>query len=93
MRADISDNLNQMIDSIDGISEHWDEIVLDEEYGLREKCIAVLERVNSMALTIQLLLKFNAIWLSDSEHEILDDIVNFVVDGINELDSINKESN
>ena len=91
MKADISDNLNQMIDSIDGISEHWQEIVLDED--LTDKCIAVLERVNSMALTIQLLLKFNAIWLSDSEHEILDDIVNFVVDGINELDSINKESN
>ena len=91
MRADISDNLNNMIDSIDGISEHWREIVLDED--LTDKCIAVLERVNSMALTIQLLLKFNAIWLSDSEHEILDDIVNFVVDGINELDSINKESN
>ena len=91
MKADISDNLNNMIDSIDGISEHWQEIVLDED--LTDKCITVLERVNSMALTIQLLLKFNAIWLSDSEHEILDDIVNFVVDGINELDSINKESN
>ena len=91
MRADISDNLNQMIDSIDGISEHWREIVLDED--LTDKCITVLEQVNSLAMTIQLLLKFNAIWLSDSEHEILDDILNFVDEGINELDSINKESN
>ncbi len=91
MRADISDNLNQMIDSIDGISEHWGEIVTNED--LTDKCISVLAQVNSLAMTIQLLLKFNAIWLSDSEHEILDDILNFVDEGITELDSINKESN
>ena len=91
MKADISDNLNQMIDSIDGIYEHWEAIVTNED--LTDKCIAVLEQVNSLAMTIQLLLKFNAIWLSDSEHEILDDILNFVDEGITELDSINKESN
>ncbi len=91
MRADISDNMNHMIESIDGISENWEEIVLDEE--LTDKCVSVLENVHSLAITIQLLLNFNAIWLTDSEHEALDDILSFSTTGIDELLSTDKESN
>jgi len=91
MRADISDNMNQMIESIDGISENWEEIVLDED--LTDKCVTVLESVHSLAITIQLLLRFNAIWLTDSEHFALNDILSFSTTGIDELLSIDKESN
>ena len=82
----VSDNLNLLLESVTGIHDHWDQVIESEE--LTERALNVLENVASSAYTIELLVKFNAIWLSDSEQQNLDDILSFVSTGIEELTSI-----
>lgn len=86
MKADISDNLNLLAESIDGIADNWEAIVMDDQ--LINRAITVLETVASTAYSIQLLVNFNAIWLSDSENETLEEIQSFVSTGITELERI-----
>ncbi len=86
MKADISDNLNLLAESIEGIADNWDEIVMNDE--LINRAIHVLETVASTAYSIQLLVNFNAIWLTDSENETLEEIQSFVSTGITELERI-----
>lgn len=86
MKADISDNLNLLADSVDGIADNWEAIVMDDQ--LINRAITVLETVASTAYSIQLLVNFNAIWLSDSENETLEEIQSFVSTGITELERI-----
>ena len=86
MKADISDNLNLLAESIEGIADNWEEIVMNDE--LINRAITVLETVASTAYSIQLLVNFNAIWLSDSENETLEEIQSFVSTGITELERI-----
>ena len=86
MKADISDNLNLLVESIDGLQNNWDEITQAPE--LIDRAINVLESVSSTASAIELLVNFNAIWLDDSEYETLQDIQSFVSTGITELERI-----
>jgi len=86
VKADISDNLNLLAESIDGIADNWEAIVMDDQ--LINRAITVLETVASTAYSIQLLVNFNAIWLSDSENETLEEIQSFVSTGITELERI-----
>ncbi len=86
MKADISDNLNLLAESIEGIADNWEEIVMNDE--LINRAITVLETVASTAYSIQLLVNFNAIWLTDSENETLEEIQSFVSTGITELERI-----
>ncbi len=63
----ISDNMNTLIDSIDGIEHNWDNIIADQE--LTDKAINVIVQVSSFTMTIQLLLNAHEIWFTDEEHE------------------------
>ena len=82
-RTDISDNMNTLIDSIDGIEHNWDNIIADQE--LTDRAIKVIEQVSSFTMSIQLLLNFHEIWLTDEEHEQLEAIRDYCDVSLEEL--------
>lgn len=81
--TDISDNMNTLIDSIDGIEHNWDSIIADQV--LTDKAIKVIEQVSSFTMTIQLLRSFHEIWLTDDEHEQLEAIRDYCDNSLEEL--------
>jgi len=81
--TDISDNMNTLIDSIDGIEHNWDSIIADQV--LIDKAIKVIEQVSSFTMTIQLLRSFHEIWLTDDEHEQLEAIRDYCDNSLEEL--------
>lgn len=82
-RTDISDNMNTLIDSVDGIEHNWDNIIADQV--LTDKAIDVIKQVSSLAMTIQFLLNFHEIWLTDDEHEQLEAIRDYCDVSLEEL--------
>jgi len=89
MTSDISNNLELLQQGRDNIECHWQEILSDEE--LKTQTMYAMSVMASTGATIELLLKFNEIWLSDDEIEVLNNIREWLVSSLDELtgDTIN----
>ncbi len=90
MTVDISNNLELLQQGRDNIECHWQEILSDEE--LKTQTMCAMSVMASTGATIELLLKFNEIWLSDDEIEVLNNIREWLVSSLDELtgDTINE---
>ena len=81
--ADISDNLAILQRGRENIECNWDEILDDDE--LRTQTMYAMSVMASMGSTIELLLRFGEIWLSDDELETLENIRKWLVTSLEEL--------
>jgi len=90
MTVDISNNLDLLQRGRDNIERHWHMILVDEE--LKTQTMCAMSVMASTGATIELLLRFNEIWLSDTEVEVLNNIREWLVTSLEELngDTINE---
>mgnify|MGYP003130540735 CR=1 FL=1 len=78
----ISDDLNKLCETADAIDEIWIDLLRTEPERTREAITSLV----SYALKIRLIEKFGEIYLTDSEHEALNDVIQWAQDSLVQLD-------
>lgn len=83
----ISDDLIKMYETADAIDDIWMDLLRTEPERTREAITSLV----GYALKIRLIEKFGEIYLTDSEHEALNDVIDWAQDSLVQLeDTLNE---